>query len=195
MLEGRIHRRDLLDRATEGRQRPLEPRTVDRRVAALDHLAFSVAGIGAFTEPDPRLIVLVRVQQNPGQLGRLAQTDRQHPRSQGIETPGMTGLFGLVQALDLLQGLVGTQPERFVEQQNTGHRPPRPSRFAHRRVPSLVVRRRRFGVPPDRFTDQCVEAIRLTQPDIGDKAQIRDIPQPQSRAQRAAQTPGAAVQA
>lgn len=74
---------------------------------ALDHRAVGIAAVGA----DPQLgrgpVTLVRIQQELGELGRLAQTDRQHAGGQWVQGTGMAGLGRTVDPLDSLQRPVG----------------------------------------------------------------------------------------
>jgi len=128
LLERRIHRGDLRDRATETGHRLL------RRLrghpiggAALKHLSLSVTRGGGDPEAEGRGIDLVGLEQKLGELGGLAETNRQHPGGERIQAAGMPGLGGVEQTLHRLQRLVGRGPLRFVEDENAVYGAPAPA--------------------------------------------------------------------
>ena len=124
VLKRRVHGRDLLDLATEVRQRPLYIGTPQPGNGALgDELAVAVAGGGSLTQPASDPVQLIRRQQEAGHLGGFAEADRQHAGSHHVQTAGMPGFAGTVNGLDYLQGVVGSKADRLVQRQNAMHVP------------------------------------------------------------------------
>jgi len=89
---------------------------VDARTA--HHRAFTVAGIRGHPQPEHRVILLVRAQEKAGQLGGLTEAQRQQAGGDGIQAAGVPRLRRIVEPLGFLQGGVGSQPGRFVQQQD-----------------------------------------------------------------------------
>ena len=81
-------------------------------------LTLGVAGRRRQAEPQRRNVGLIRVEQKLRELGRFAEADRQQPRGQRIERPGMACLLGAIQALRPLQRGVGRKTPGLVEQQH-----------------------------------------------------------------------------
>ncbi len=130
LLQRRIDRGALKDAAGQRRQCGLQGLGADRRDRALQqHLAFGIIGIGGLSELDLGVIGLGRAQQKAGDLGRLAEAQRQQAGGQRVEAAGMATLLGTEQAAGHLQGGVGAHAGRLVEQQdaiqatelNSGH--------------------------------------------------------------------------
>ena len=130
LLQRRIDRGALADAAGQRRQRRLQGLGTDRRHRALQqHLAFGIVGVGGLAQHDLGVVGLGRAEQQAGNLGRLAEAQRQQAGGQRVETAGMAALFGTEQATSHLQGGVGTHAGRLVEQQdaiqaaelNSGH--------------------------------------------------------------------------
>ena len=90
MLEGRVHRRHLLDGAEELGQSPnhLLPRDLDLRRPVGDP-SLSVVGIGSHAQDDLSAVGLGRVHQVLDDPRRLSQADDQHPRGHGVQRPGV----------------------------------------------------------------------------------------------------------
>jgi hypothetical protein len=118
-LDRREHRRHLLDLTSETCQGRLDARLVEQPdLARLDNLAFGVAGGGRHSEPERRLVALVRVEEITGNLGRLTEADRQEAAGEPVQAPCVPGLACTVQALDALEHLVGAHLDRLVEKQD-----------------------------------------------------------------------------
>ena len=139
-LEGGMHGRHLQDVATEAGEHRFKLFARHRHRPGFQNPALRIRGIGAHTEPDGRGIALVRGEQFPGKLGRLAEAERQQPGSHRVERAGMSGLGGIEQAPDLLQGGVGGHAGRLVEQQDAVD--PATRRFAR----TVHSKRKRGGV-------------------------------------------------
>jgi len=76
----------------EARQDRLDGVSIERRDRPLfDHLALDITRGGALTERNPKTIHLVAFEDFTGELGRLADTNRQHACRERIETADMTG--------------------------------------------------------------------------------------------------------
>ena len=99
-------------------------RRVDRADGEVRHrpfaqrLAFGVVGVGGDAQVRDGLVRLARAEQAAGDLGRFAEAHRQQAGRERIEAAGVAGLVRAEQVPDTLQGLVGTQALRFVEQQD-----------------------------------------------------------------------------
>src|SRR5690606_7157534 len=118
LLQSRVHRRYLFDFSTKTRQQGLDFSATNGHRAAFEHLTFGVAGGGGDAQLGHGFVTLVGIEQILGELGRLAEAQRQHTGRQRIETAGMSGLLGVEQPADLLQGRVGGEATRLVEQQD-----------------------------------------------------------------------------
>ena len=57
-------------------------------------------------------------EQELGELGRLAQTDRQHARRQWIQRTGVSSLGRVIDTLDLLQCIIGRNAAGLGQQQD-----------------------------------------------------------------------------
>ena len=119
VLESGVHGRHLHDGAAELVQRLDQGTHGHVHRTGGDHLAVGVAGVGALAQLGGHLIALVRLQQILGELGGLTEADRQHAGRQGIQGAGVAGLGRVVDPLDLLQHIVGSQTGRLVQQQDT----------------------------------------------------------------------------
>ncbi len=84
----------------------------------VDHLPFGVAGIGGHAEQDLGAVFLDRIQAELGELGGLAEQQRQQAGGKRIERAGVPRLFRLQQALHRLQYGTRTRADRLVEQQH-----------------------------------------------------------------------------
>ena len=91
-----------------------------RHRAALDNLAFRIAGLRALAQLDAELVALAQRQHLTGKSRGLAQTDRQHAARQRIEAAGVSGLDAAGKPPHPLQRCVGGQSQRLVEQQHAG---------------------------------------------------------------------------
>ena len=85
-------------------------------------LSFAVERIGFLAELDREGIGLARIEHAPGQLGRLAERDRQHAFGKRIERAAVADLDLAVarlaqHALDRRDGLGRTEAARLVEDQ------------------------------------------------------------------------------
>ncbi len=117
LLQRRIDRRALANASAQRRQRRLQGRRIDRRHRpGTQHRAVGVVAVGAHPEYDLGFIGLSRAQQQPGQLGRLAEAQRQQAGGQRIQATGMAALLGTEQPPRRLQRRVGTHAGRLVEQ-------------------------------------------------------------------------------
>ena len=117
-LQRRVHRRHLLYVATEARQGLFEIVPTDGHVPLGEQFALGVAGGGGDAHAHHRLVTLVGIEKILGELGRLAEAQRQHPGGQRVEAAGVAGLLGIEQPADFLQCLVGTHAARLVEHQD-----------------------------------------------------------------------------
>ena len=118
ILERRVHGRNLLALATKAIQR-LDQIThghIDR--TGFDHFTVCIAGVGALAQLGDHPVALVGLQQKLGKLGGFAQANRQHAGGQRVKGTGVPRLGGGINALDLLQGIVGGNAGRLVQQQN-----------------------------------------------------------------------------
>src|SRR5690606_6064954 len=70
------------------------------------------------TQRRPSKVGLVGIKQELAKLGCLAKTDRQNTGGKWIQATGMAGLSSPEQVPNSLQGLVGREPQRLIEQQN-----------------------------------------------------------------------------
>ena len=141
VLEGRIHRRHLLDLALETAQRLLDLAPADGHGTMLRRLALAVIRRRALPETKHRPVALVGVEQELRELGGLAEGERQQAGGDGIEAAGMAGLAGIQQALGNLQRRVRGHASRLVEQQHAIYGIARPSLLLHRfnfPVPQLI---------------------------------------------------------
>ncbi len=66
--------------------------SVGRMVAGGDDLAFEVERVGLRRRTDREVIGLGRIEHAAGQLGRLAERDRQHAGGQRVERPAVADL-------------------------------------------------------------------------------------------------------
>ena len=117
-LQRRVHRRHLRDAAGELFQHGVELFMRDRHRPTIEHLALGIGGRGAHTELQSGLVGLVGVEQIRRVLGGLAESQRQQAAGQRIERAGVTRLGGAQQPACLLQGMVGRDAARLVEQQH-----------------------------------------------------------------------------
>ncbi len=114
--------------------RAASSRPVGHRPLAQHH-AVGIVGIGGGAQHRRGVVRLARAQQQPGDLGRLAEADRQQAGRQRIKAAGMATLVGAEQVPHLLQRLVGADPGRLVQQQQAVERPEHGAgalRFSHR---------------------------------------------------------------
>ena len=65
-----------------------------------------------------QVVSLARAQQTAGNFGGLAETQGQQAGGQGIQAAGVATFFRTEQMPRTLQGLVGAQALRLVEQQD-----------------------------------------------------------------------------
>ena len=102
-LERGVHRRHLLDVADKTRKQifPLRARQLGDRCCGRD-AAFPISRIRRLTKPGSNPICLIRIEQKPTNLGRLAEANRQHAGSGRVQAARMPGFFRLQQALDPL---------------------------------------------------------------------------------------------
>ena len=118
-LERRVDRRALADAAGELAQGRVDAVDGEFRHRALaQKLPFGVVGVGGRAQAGDGVVGLARAKQAAGDLGGLAEADRQQAGGERIQAAGMAGLFGPEQVPGALQGLVGTQSRRLVEQQD-----------------------------------------------------------------------------
>jgi hypothetical protein len=118
-LECRVDRRALLDAAgqrTQGRVDPVD--RIGRHLAFAQHLALGIIGIGDLAQAGHGVVGLAGAEQVAGDLGGFAKADRQQPGGQRIQCAGVATLLGAEQVPHPLQGLVGTQAGRLVQQQD-----------------------------------------------------------------------------
>ncbi|MNM98422.1 hypothetical protein D3C81_1109530 [compost metagenome] len=121
-LERRVHRRYLLDWPPKARQQRLQLFPTNGHFTLLEHLTLGIAGGGGDAQVHDRGIAFLGIQQVLGELGRLAEAQRQHAGRQRIEAAGMPGLLGIEQPAHLLQRGVGTEAVRLVEDQDAADR-------------------------------------------------------------------------
>ena len=88
-------------------------------------LAFGIVGVGHHAQARDGVVGLARAEQSAGDLGRLAEADRQQAGGERIQAAGVPGLVRAEQMPHPLQRLVGTQPMRLVEQQDAVQFPER----------------------------------------------------------------------
>src|SRR5438067_11205603 len=112
-----MHRRHLVDRAAEALEHGGQIRGTRVYWAHLEHLPLGVARARAAAELECRKVFFVRVQQRSGKFGRLAEKQHEQAARERVERSGVARLPGLQQALRLLQGAVGADAERLVEEQ------------------------------------------------------------------------------
>ena len=98
----------MFDGAGEARQHRFDVRQRRAVAAGIDHLALAVEGIGLLAEADGEVIGLGRVEHAAGELGCLAERDRQHARRQRVERAAVA---------DLGLGLAGL-PEDALDRRN-----------------------------------------------------------------------------
>ena len=127
-LQRRIHRRDLRLRAKEARQHGLDLSLPGMDRPALEDLAFGIAGRSLYTEPHVGPIAFFGIEQESGKACRVAQQDGQQSAREGVERTRVTGLLGPVQALCRLQGVIGGDPDWFVEEEDAAYAPTHPLR-------------------------------------------------------------------
>lgn len=99
-----IGRRRLLDGAGEARQDGFQLRQRRAHLAFRDDLPLQIERIGLRAEGDGEVVNLVAVEHPAGELGRLADRDRQHPGRQRIERAAMADLPFLRAAQNLALG-------------------------------------------------------------------------------------------
>ena len=117
VLEGRVHRRQLLDRAAEAPERGGHLLGADVHRPFFEHRAFGVGGAGGHAELHGAEIFLVGLEHRPGELGRLAHEDQQQAGGQRVQRARVPRLLCTQQLLRLLQRPVGREADRLVEQQ------------------------------------------------------------------------------
>ena len=83
-----------------------------------ENLSFRVTCCGRDAEAHRGRIALGRVEQELGEFGGLAETQRKQTRRERVERSGMPCLFRIERALRALQCGVRGQPGRFVQQQH-----------------------------------------------------------------------------
>ncbi|MNV43027.1 hypothetical protein D3C71_1347300 [compost metagenome] len=115
-LECRVHRRYLTDLTAKTRQSSFDIGATNGHRALLQNLTLGIRRGGGFAQLRQGFVTLVGIKQVLRELGGLAEAQRQHTGGQGIETAGMSGLLGVEQPANLLQGRVGSEPQRLVEQ-------------------------------------------------------------------------------
>ena len=126
VLERRVHRRHLRDRAgeaTAGARRSSARVSVHRplvRAPRLRGRRWSSSGRASSVAR----VALVGVEAGLRELGRRAEAQRQQARRERVERAGVAGLLGAQQALGLLQRVVARQAQRLVEQQHAVHGAP-----------------------------------------------------------------------
>ena len=119
VLEGGIHRGDLLDGAAKGVHGGLDGAGIEcRDVALAGHSALDVTGFGGDAQARAGLVGFARVQHERRRLAGLAKADRQQAGGEGVERAGMAGFARRVKPTNLLNGLVGGHAGRLVQQQH-----------------------------------------------------------------------------
>ena len=91
-LQRRKSRRHLLDRAGKAVEHASHRSQRREAVRARDDLALCIERVGLLAELDREDIGLGRIEHAARQLGRLAQSDRQHAFGQRVERAAMTDL-------------------------------------------------------------------------------------------------------
>jgi hypothetical protein len=100
----------------QGRIQPVDRIGLDRPLA--QHLALGIVGVGDLAQPGHGVVGLGRAQQAAGDLGRLAEAQRQQAGGQRVERAGVAALLRAEQMPGPLQRLVGAHPARLVQQQD-----------------------------------------------------------------------------
>ena len=122
-LERRIHGRHLLLRTMGVLQHRRQRGAVEGwNGATLDDFARGIPGVGALAEPHRHRVALGAGEQRARHLGGFADADRQHAGCERIEAAGVAGLGTSQQVAYALQGRVGRQPRRLIEQQDPTRR-------------------------------------------------------------------------
>ena len=119
-VERRVHGRHLLDLTDEPRQhRAHVVGRQGRHRPFPGHGAGRVEGVGGDAEPDGGQVLLVLALEIPGELGPLAQEDRQEPRRHGIERASVADLRDAEHAAKVRDDLERGDPRPLVGQQET----------------------------------------------------------------------------
>ena len=119
-LERREHRRHLFLAAKKTAQHHFDIGGGERgHRGTFDDHALTVTRRGARAEPDREPVALATAHDLAGDLGGLAETDRQHAGRERIEAPHVTCPRGVQHAPNALQGRVGRHPDGLVEQKNS----------------------------------------------------------------------------
>ena len=77
MLQGRVHRRHLIDGPSQTRQRWFDGGLRNVHGLALEDFAFRVRGGGGDAEAGARQVLLVGIERELGEFGGFAEQDRQ----------------------------------------------------------------------------------------------------------------------
>src|SRR5439155_25448437 len=120
-LARRVHGRRLLHQADEVAQRlanALFAQAFER--SRLHRAPGAVLRVGGDAEADDGVVLLVSLADEAGDLGGVADADREHPRGRRIERPGMAATLGLEEALHAADHVEAGGTARFVDHDYAG---------------------------------------------------------------------------